>query len=210
CLHCFQVKGVTYSLEKFLGENVWNKNNNGNCDYHKSLLCKSHKNTTLYQCIIYLAPGDYHRFHSPAEWTPSYRRHICGELLSVNPSIAKWIPGLFCLNERAVYVGEWEHGFFSYTAVGATNVGSVKVYFDKTLQTNHKKSPIANEKLLDRNINLGKGDMIGEFRMGSTIVLLFEAPKNFQFNIRPGQRVQMGQGIGCTSNAAKESKAKEV
>lgn len=54
-----------------------------------------------------------------------------GELLSVNPVIAKWIAGLFSLNERAVYVGEWEHGFFSYTAVGATNVGSIKVYEDK-------------------------------------------------------------------------------
>ena len=54
-----------------------------------------------------------------------------GELLSVNPGIARWIQGLFNLNERVVYTGQWEHGFFSYTAVGATNVGSIKIYCDK-------------------------------------------------------------------------------
>lgn len=56
--------------------------------------------------------------------------YILGELLSVNPSIASWISGLFSLNERANYVGEWEHGYFSMTAVGATNVGSIRVYRD--------------------------------------------------------------------------------
>lgn len=72
----------------------------------------------MYQCIIYLAPGDYHRFHSPTEWKPKIRRHFHGELLSVSPKIAKWVPGLFCINERALYIGQWEHGFFSFTAVG--------------------------------------------------------------------------------------------
>ncbi len=49
----------------------------------------------------------------------------------MNPSVASWIGGLFSLNERAVYVGTWRHGFFSMTAVGATNVGSIRVYGDK-------------------------------------------------------------------------------
>lgn len=56
-----------------------------------------------------------------------------GELLSVHPKIASWIPDLFCLNERAVYVGNWEHGFFSLIAVGATNVGSIRVRSDEVL-----------------------------------------------------------------------------
>lgn len=54
-----------------------------------------------------------------------------GELLSVSPGIARWIHGLFVLNERVAYMGNWEHGFFSYTAVGATNVGSIKIYCDQ-------------------------------------------------------------------------------
>jgi phosphatidylserine decarboxylase len=57
--------------------------------------------------------------------------HLSGELLSVNPGIARWIKGLFNLNERAVFFGEWEQGFYAMAAVGATNVGSIKVYCDK-------------------------------------------------------------------------------
>lgn len=53
---------------------------------------------------------------------------FAGELLSVNPKIAQWIPDLFTLNERAVYVGRWKYGFFSLTAIGATNVVTVTRY----------------------------------------------------------------------------------
>jgi len=57
---------------------------------------------------------------------------VCtGELFSVNPGIARWLQGVFNFNERAVYVGNWEHGFFTMAAVGATNVGSINVCFDK-------------------------------------------------------------------------------
>lgn len=52
--------------------------------------------------------------------TPKLRRHFSGELLSVSPKIAHWLPGLFSLNERALYLGRWEHGFFSFAAVGKT------------------------------------------------------------------------------------------
>lgn len=159
-----------------------------------------------------------HRFHSPVSWTPTHRRHFAGELLSVNPAIVRFIPGLFCLNERVVYVGHWEYGFFSLTAVGntitlnnriasllktvfllgATNVGSVRIYCDKTLQTNHrkKKSPLIDDKFLGNAITLQKGDPFGEFRMGSTIVLVFEAPPNFRFSLMPGQKIKMGEALG--------------
>jgi len=54
-----------------------------------------------------------------------------GELFSVNPGIVRWLQGLFNFNERVMYVGNWKHGFFSLTAIGATLVGSVNVHFDK-------------------------------------------------------------------------------
>jgi len=53
-----------------------------------------------------------------------------GLLLSVNPFIARHIRGLLNLNERVVYIGEWKHGFIALSAVGATNVGSIRVYHD--------------------------------------------------------------------------------
>lgn len=87
---------------------------------------------------------------------------------------------------------------------GATNVGTVKVYCDKTLQTNRPKYKHAynsKDKCLGSSISLNKGDSFGEFRMGSTIVLIFEAPSSFNFKITPGQRVQMGESLGSFSIA---------
>lgn len=62
-----------------------------------------------------------------------------GTLLSVSPSFLSRINGLFHINERVLYVGEWIYGFFSLTAIGATNVGSIKAYFDKVKLTGIKK-----------------------------------------------------------------------
>ncbi len=56
---------------------------------------------------------------------------VAGELFSVKPGVARWLQGLFNYNERAVYTGRWRYGFFSMAAVGATNVGSINVHFDK-------------------------------------------------------------------------------
>lgn len=58
-----------------------------------------------------------------------------GSLMSVNPGMARWIKELFCHNERVVLTGDWKHGFFSLTAVGATNVGSIRIYFDRVSRT---------------------------------------------------------------------------
>lgn len=131
-----QVKGLTYSVRSFLGPQTWNS------DYDKALACQEYNeyqknllmknnNNDLYHCVIYLAPGDYHRFHSPAQWQIAFRRHFPGALLSVRPKFAHWFPGLFFVNERVIYTGEWQYGFFAMAAVGATNVGSIKVYFDE-------------------------------------------------------------------------------
>lgn len=77
-------------------------------------------------------------------------------------------------------------------------MGSVKIYFDKTLETNHrkKKSPLKDDKFLGTAISLKKGDPFGEFRMGSTIVLVFEAPPNFRFSLTPGQKIKVGEALG--------------
>ncbi|XP_077284376.1 phosphatidylserine decarboxylase proenzyme, mitochondrial-like [Arctopsyche grandis] len=188
-----QVKGITYTLENFFGENTWNVKTDSK-DYYKSLL-KNDEENILHQCVIYLAPGDYHRFHSPCDWKATFRRHFSGKLLSVNPVMAKLIPGLFCVNERAVYVGEWKYGFFSFTPVGATNVGSIEVYKDAELKTNRRKLKWNEDLALDQ-FNQSRGEMVGQFNMGSTIVLIFEAPKNFQFAFQDGDRVKMGEKLG--------------
>ena len=199
-----QVKGVTYSLQKFLGpidtpdsnktdeELLMTKKTLSN--YHKSLM-HDPENNDLYNCVVYLAPGDYHGFHSPSDWTVKRRRHYAGELLSVNPRIANWIKNLFVLNERVILSGTWEHGFFSMTAVGATNVGSIKIYGDLLLSTNQLlwKTGSAYELQLCDGKRVKKGDAIGEFNLGSTIVLIFEAPKDFKFDLQVDQKVKYGE-----------------
>lgn len=204
-----QVKGVNYSIQCFLGPQPGDEQRikpMPDSEYQEKMKIKP--GNSLFNCIIYLAPGDYHRFHSPTDWKISHRRHFPGELLSVNPGIARWVQGLFNLNERAVYSGTWEHGYFSYTAVGATNVGSIKMYFDEDLETNTGPSHpghIYHDKSFGspgspENISVRKGEMLGEFNLGSTIVLLFEAPSDFQFNVQPGQKVQFGESLGNFEN----------
>ncbi|KAG1152768.1 hypothetical protein G6F37_006381 [Rhizopus arrhizus] len=159
----------------------------------------------LYFCVVYLAPGDYHRFHSPTNWVVETRRHFAGELFSVSPYFVKLLQNLFVLNERVALLGKWKHGFFSMIPVGATNVGSIKINFDEALKTNKKEDiPLGTytevtyksaSKLLGGK-PLRYGDEMGGFYLGSTVVLVFEAPQSFKFCVTQGQKVKMGEPLG--------------
>ncbi|XP_059214521.1 phosphatidylserine decarboxylase proenzyme, mitochondrial isoform X2 [Centropristis striata] len=209
-----QVKGVTYSLENFLGPQKGQGHDS--LSFRDSLL--SSPENDLFHVVVYLAPGDYHCFHSPTDWRVERRRHFPGSLMSVNPGVARVVKELFCLNERVALTGQWQHGFFSLTAVGATNVGSIRVYFDQELQTNapryskgsfHDHSYVADGDQVSEaageggvasdegeGVVLQRGAAVGEFNLGSTIVLLFEAPADFSFSLQPGQRIRVGEGLG--------------
>ncbi|KAK6466027.1 phosphatidylserine decarboxylase-domain-containing protein [Scheffersomyces coipomensis] len=200
----------------------------------------------LFFAVIYLAPGDYHHFHSPVNWVTTLRRHFIGELFSVAPFFQKTLQGLFVLNERVALLGYWKHGFFSMIPVGATNVGSIVVNFDKNLKTNdiyehevystsslNENTPLLAEDHLSNQVAalsigaedaekkkkrlkkntvyeatytkasrllggypLTKGQEMGGFKLGSTVVLIFEAPDNFKFDLELGQKVNMGQQLG--------------
>jgi len=205
-----QVKGISYSLKSLLGPATNSKVDSKNLKFakmseiqYKHSLMKDPKNNDLFYSVIYLAPGDYHRFHSPTEWKISNRRHFPGDLYSVNPKVAGWLKNLFALNERVVLNGEWKHGFFSYSAVGACLVGSMKIYFDEKIMTSkpyseckaHKHNGIYFDKTYDQKIKLNRGDPIGEFNIGSTVILIFEAPKNFEFSISDNQKLFLGESI---------------
>ncbi|XP_007231483.1 phosphatidylserine decarboxylase proenzyme, mitochondrial isoform X2 [Astyanax mexicanus] len=202
-----QVKGVTYSLETFLGPYTWteslaiNRNEDDPSSFQDLLVTK--EGNELFHCVVYLAPGDYHCFHSPTDWRVAHRRHFPGSLMSVNPGVARWIKELFCHNERVVLSGEWTHGFFSLTAVGATNVGSIRIYFDKELRTNnprYNKGSYNDLSYVSNNnregVTMRKGEHLGEFNLGSTIVLLFEAPRDFKFSLTAGQKIHFGEPLG--------------
>lgn len=186
----------------------------------------------LYYIVVYLAPGDYHRFHSPASWVCTTRRHFAGELYSVSPYVQRTLPGLFTLNERVVLLGRWKYGFFSYTPVGATNVGSIKINFDKELRTNslttdteadrqaaqaaERGEPYSgfSEAVYDKasavlgGHALRRGEEMGGFQLGSSIVLVFEAPAEgrWRWAVEQGQKVKVGQALGYVV----EDDAKEI
>ncbi|KAF9490124.1 phosphatidylserine decarboxylase [Pleurotus eryngii] len=165
----------------------------------------------LFFTVIYLAPGDYHRFHSPTAWVVEKRRHFVGELFSVSPYMAKRLENLFVLNERVALLGRWKYGFFSMVPVGATNVGSIKVNFDQALRTNLRGKPpppgtyaeavySAASPILNGQ-PLTPAQEMGGFCLGSTIVLVFEAPESFEFSVHPGQKVKVGQRLGNVVDA---------
>lgn len=204
--------------------------------WYTQLLSKD-KKSALYYAVIYLAPGDYHRFHSPTNWVVERRRHFAGELYSVSPYLQRTLPGLFTLNERVVLLGRWRWGFFSYIPVGATNVGSIKVNFDRELRTNSLTTDTAADRAAEEAAQRGeaysgfaeatyaaaspvlhghalrRGEEMGGFQLGSTVVLVFEAPEpdasgaqpgaapdkntpGWHWAVEKGQKIKMGQALG--------------
>ena len=107
-----------------------------------------------------------------------YRKHFSGKLLSVRPSVATWMPKLFAVNERVAYFGTWQDSkFFSYTAVGATNVGSILIDMDPDLVTNTDNVVgKCNDKCWTQPFPIDKGQHFGKFfkceRILSSVLLL--------------------------------------
>jgi phosphatidylserine decarboxylase len=184
-----QVKGYSYSLGAFIGEDLVQKLKSG---------LKKSPDTQLYYCVVYLSPANCHQFFSPVRWDIDQRRHFSGYLLGVNRKIISRVPHLFSINERVLLTGQWEHGFFSMTPVGATHVGSIVLDCEKSLITNSASKHIGDvdHKKYESAIPKGRGDMIGEFNMGSSVVLIFEAPESFKFCAKAGDRLKYGESLG--------------
>jgi phosphatidylserine decarboxylase len=184
-----QVKGFSYTLAAFVGQDLAKELKNRR---------KRSSDDQLYYCVIYLSPADCHKFYSPVQWKIDLRRHITGYLLSVNKKALARVPDLFSINERVLLTGEWEHGFFSMTPVGATHVGSIILGCETTLRTNLSSKRIGDvdDKHYDSAVQKSRGDYVGEFNMGSSVVLIFEAPKEFKFAMKPGDKLRYGQTLG--------------
>jgi len=143
---------------------------------------------------IYLSPRDYHRIHMPAAGRLLRMIYVPGALFSVNPATARGVPGLFARNERVVCVFEGEQGPFVLVLVGATIVGSMATVWHGVVNPPRTKN--IREWRYDGQtpVQLAKGDEMGRFLLGSTVVMLF--PKGpFRFNPAwaPGAPVVLGQ-----------------
>jgi phosphatidylserine decarboxylase len=147
---------------------------------------------------LYLSPRDYHRIHMPIAGKLLRMIHVPGDLFSVNPTTARGVPGLFARNERVVCEFETEKGPMVLVLVGATIVGSMATVWHG--QVNPPRPGTVREWQYDsQDVRLQKGEEMGRFLLGSTVVMLF--PENsLQFpddwiSTRP---LQMGEAMSNT------------
>jgi len=175
----FQAKGHCYTAQALLG---------GDAEQAKKF--ENGQFTT-----IYLSPKDYHRIHMPCAGTLKQQTHIPGRLFSVAPHTARTVPNLFARNERVVALFDTEYGEMAMVLVGAINVAAIETVWDGLI-TPPKGKKLSSKAYTDQQVSLDKGEEMGRFNMGSTVILLFtqDAPK-FSTDMVAELPLIMGQAI---------------
>jgi phosphatidylserine decarboxylase len=148
-------------------------------------------------CNLYLSPKDYHRIHMPCDGRLTRMIYVPGELFSVNPTTARGIPGLFARNERVVCVFESEqHGPFVMTLVGATIVGSMATVWHGLVNPPRSKQ-VCEWTYEGDQVVLKKGEEMGRFLLGSTVVMLFQKDViKFNPSWGPERSIRLGEMMG--------------
>jgi len=175
---CLQAKGLAFPVAELLGD-------------RDAASAFADKGTFA---TLYLSPRDYHRVHAPLGGFITGWRYLPGELWPVNPTSVRSVQALFSLNERLVTWLETPAGRCAVVMVGATCVGRIRAAYDDLLTEVGRR---ADEGHYAPPRALKKGDELGRFEMGSTVVLLF-APGRVAWDasLRPGAKVTMGRRIG--------------
>jgi phosphatidylserine decarboxylase len=124
---------------------------------------------------LYLAPYNYHRIHSPCAGKLRRARRIPGKLWPVNGWSVSQFPDLFVRNERIILELEVAAGWVWLVLVGATNVGKIRLSHDIPLLGNDPSPNAPLEWISDTGIPIAKGDELGCFEMGSTVLLVMSA-----------------------------------
>lgn len=175
-----QAKGNTYGVAEFLRSSHWAE--------------KFHNGTFV---TYYLCPTDYHRVHSPMNGKVRWSSHIPGELWPVNNWSVEAIKNLFTVNERVAFTIEAEKTA-ALVMVAATNVGNITISFDEKIRTNERHPDIAaRERSYEPAVEIKKGDEVGIFHLGSTVVMLYEEGMVSEENATRliGQAVKLGQTL---------------
>jgi phosphatidylserine decarboxylase len=179
-----QAKGHYYSLEALL-------------DFGGSQANWASRFTDGCFATLYLAPFNYHRIHMPLGGTLCAAWYVPGQLFSVNAATAAAVPGLFARNERIVCIFEDGPRLFAMVLVGALFVGSMETVWHGEVTPRSPRSAV--ELPLDTTraqLRLEKGDEMGRFNMGSTVILI-TAPDMIDWlpNMKAGNGVAVGQPL---------------
>lgn len=182
----FQAKGHYYTTNELL---------TSECDF-KGELQNGHFAT------IYLSPKDYHRVHMPCDGKLLYSIYVPGKLFSVNPTTVENIDGVFANNERLVNVFQTEYGPMAVVLVGAMLVAGIQTVWQGKITPN-KLGQIKRWDYHQQEITFRKGDELGHFNFGSTVILLLpkDAP-NLLEKWQASDVVQMGQTLADGKKSA--------
>ncbi|MDA0705280.1 MAG: archaetidylserine decarboxylase [Proteobacteria bacterium] len=175
-----QAKGIDYSLDELFGNNI------------------DDARVFADGCFatIYLAPYNYHRVHAPLAGELVSASYVPGDLFSVNVATATHIRGLFRRNERLILNFRTDRGPISLIFVGALNVGSISTPWTGELRPRHAGG-IESIDLGAEQIFVAKGDLLGWFNMGSTVILLLPGELcEWREPLTAGVTVRMGETIG--------------
>jgi phosphatidylserine decarboxylase len=145
---------------------------------------------------IYLAPYNYHRIHMPTNGTLQAVWYVPGRLFSVNNTAARLVREVFARNERLVLLFEGAAGPFAVIFVGALNVGSMATVWHGDVTPRRPRIPTALPLPPQNERFRARGEEIGRFNMGSTVVLLFGAGRVELEDIAPGATMRLGQCLG--------------
>lgn len=182
----FQAKGRDYSLTELLG---------GDIDQGKAF--RAGRFATLY-----LSPRDYHRIHMPCDGRLIRTTFVPGRLFSVNGVTADKVPRLFARNERLVCEFETEHGRMILVLVGAMIVASIETVWAGIVAPDGRR--IKHQHFNQDGPHFKRGDEVGRFRLGSTVIVLFTAAApEWDAGIRAGQPVRLGQPLNATKSSSK-------
>lgn len=175
-----QAKGIDYTLQELLAVDLENAN-----AYRDGLFA-----------TLYLAPFNYHRVHMPLDGELLAAHYVPGDLFSVNQATVAGVPGLFRRNERLNLHFRTAAGPAALIFVGALNVGSISTPWTGEIRP-RKTGIVETQDLSAAPTQLRKGDLLGWFNMGSTVIVLL--PKNaarWQADLVSGKSLQMGERIG--------------
>jgi phosphatidylserine decarboxylase len=144
---------------------------------------------------LYLSPKDYHRIHMPCAARLTRMVHVPGDLFSVNPATAQALPGLFARNERVVCCFDAAFGPFVLALVGATIVGSMATVWHGVVNP-PRPGRVREWRYGDREVSLKRGEEMGRFLLGSTVVLLFpRLPLRFNPGWAAGGAIRLGEAM---------------
>ncbi|WP_290522108.1 archaetidylserine decarboxylase [Aggregatibacter sp. oral taxon 458] len=124
---------------------------------------------------IYLSPRDYHRVHMPCDATLRKMIYVPGDLFSVNPFLAEHVPNLFARNERVICVFDTAFGPMAQILVGATITASMSTVWAGVINPPRTGEVKVWTYQGDNAIKLTKGQEMGAFQLGSTVINLFPA-----------------------------------